>query len=80
MQAIKLGKKYPDVDVFDLINKFKCVSLAEFRSGRSSCTHGTRLMVPRQIDVDDRGSLDKATVIQALQSSGDADYDSVSRP
>ena len=27
--------------------------------------------------MDDRGSLDKAQVISALQSSGDADYDSV---
>ncbi|ORX33979.1 putative Fimbrin [Kockovaella imperatae] len=55
MQAIKLGKKYPDLkqdEIFDLINKFK------------------------QIDVEDRGSLDKAEVISALQSSGDADYDS----
>lgn len=32
----------------------------------------------RQIDVDDKGSLDKATVIAALGQSGDADYDSVS--
>lgn len=32
----------------------------------------------RQIDVEDKGSLDKAQVISALQSSGDADYDSVS--
>lgn len=32
----------------------------------------------RKIDVDDRGSLEKAQVIQALQDSGDADYDSVS--
>lgn len=31
----------------------------------------------RKIDVDDRGSLEKAQVIQALQDSGDADYDSV---
>jgi hypothetical protein len=31
----------------------------------------------RQIDVDDKGSLDKATVIAALGQSGDADYDSV---
>ncbi|KAI9636262.1 putative Fimbrin [Dioszegia hungarica] len=30
----------------------------------------------KQIDVEERGSLDKAAVIQALQSSGDADYDS----
>ncbi|WWD21610.1 hypothetical protein CI109_106096 [Kwoniella shandongensis] len=55
MQAIKLGKKYPDLkqdEIFDLINKF------------------------RQIDVDEKGSLDKATVISALQSSGEADYDS----
>jgi hypothetical protein len=37
-----------------------------------------RLMWGRQIDVEERGSLDKAAVIQALQSSGDADYDSVS--
>ena len=33
----------------------------------------------RQIDVDDKGSLDKATVISALQANGEADYDSVSR-
>jgi plastin-1 len=39
----------------------------------------TTLTERRQIDVDDRGSLDKATVIQALQTSGDADYDSVSQ-
>ncbi|ADV24382.1 fimbrin [Cryptococcus gattii Ru294] len=55
MQAIKLGKKYPDFkqdEIFDLINKFK------------------------QIDVDDKGSLDKATVISALQANGEADYDS----
>ena len=32
----------------------------------------------RQIDVDDKGSLDKAAVIAALGQSGDADYDSVS--
>lgn len=30
----------------------------------------------KQIDVDDRGSLDKAQVISALQHSGEADYDS----
>lgn len=29
----------------------------------------------RQIDVDDKGSLDKATVITALQQSGTATYD-----
>ncbi|KAK8847519.1 hypothetical protein IAR55_005377 [Kwoniella newhampshirensis] len=55
MQAIKLGKKYPDLkqdEIFDLINQF------------------------RQIDVEEKGSLDKATVISALQSSGEADYDS----
>ena len=33
--------------------------------------------ISRKIDVDDRGSLEKAQVIQALQDSGDADYDSV---
>ncbi|OCF77119.1 fimbrin [Kwoniella mangroviensis CBS 8886] len=55
MQAIKLGKKYPDLkqdEIFELISKFN------------------------QIDVDDKGSVDKATVISALQSSGEADYDS----
>ncbi|WWC59627.1 uncharacterized protein I303_102186 [Kwoniella dejecticola CBS 10117] len=55
MQALKLGKKYPDLkqdEIFDLINKFN------------------------QIDVDDKGSVDKATVISALQSNGEADYDS----
>ena len=31
----------------------------------------------RQIDVEERGSVDKAQVISALQSSGEADYDSV---
>lgn len=30
----------------------------------------------KQIDVDERGSVDKAQVISALQSSGEADYDS----
>lgn len=29
--------------------------------------------------MDDKGSLDKATVISALQANGEADYDSVSR-
>ncbi|WVQ83180.1 hypothetical protein IAT38_005319 [Cryptococcus sp. DSM 104549] len=55
MQAIKLGKKYPEFkqeEIFDLISKFN------------------------QIDVEDKGSLDKATVISSLQSSGEADYDS----
>jgi len=32
----------------------------------------------RQIDVEEKGSLDKAAVIAALGQSGDADYDSVS--
>lgn len=36
----------------------------------------TQLTV-RQIDVDEKGSLDKAAVIAALGQSGDADYDSV---
>jgi hypothetical protein len=31
----------------------------------------------RQIDVEEKGSLDKAAVIAALGQSGDADYDSV---
>jgi hypothetical protein len=31
----------------------------------------------RQIDVDDKGAVDKATIISALQASGDADYDVV---
>lgn len=35
-------------------------------------------LILRQIDVDDKGSLDKATVISALQANGEADYDSVS--
>jgi hypothetical protein len=39
--------------------------------------YGTELM-SRKIDVDDKGSLDKAAVIAALGQSGDADYDSVS--
>ncbi|KAK1921741.1 putative Fimbrin [Papiliotrema laurentii] len=55
MQAIKLGRKYPEFkqeEIFDLINKFQ------------------------QIDVDEKGSLDKAQVISALQHSGEADYDS----
>ncbi|TXT15675.1 hypothetical protein VHUM_00178 [Vanrija humicola] len=55
MQAIKLGKKYPDLgqdEIFELISKFN------------------------SIDVDDKGSLDKATVISAVQQSGTADYDS----
>ena len=30
--------------------------------------------------MDEKGSLDKAAVISALQSSGDADYDSVCPP
>ena len=30
--------------------------------------------------MDEKGSLDKATVIAALGQSGDADYDSVSLP
>ena len=34
----------------------------------------------RQIDVDDKGSLDKQQVIAALQQSGEADYDSVCFP
>ena len=86
MQAIKLSKKYPEFkqeEIFDLINKFQCVfiypkcSLSRpiisldgyLWSCRSRC---------RQIDVDDKKSLDKAQVISALQASGDADYDSVS--
>ncbi|RXK40923.1 fimbrin [Tremella mesenterica] len=55
MQAIRLGKKYPEFkqdELFDLINKFK------------------------QIDVEDKGWLEKPQVIAALQQSGDADYDS----
>jgi hypothetical protein len=36
------------------------------------------LTTPSQIDVDDKGSLDKATVIAAVQQTGDADYDTVS--
>jgi len=39
--------------------------------------NGTEL-IGRKIDVDDKGSLDKAAVIAALGQSGDADYDSVS--
>jgi len=34
----------------------------------------------RQIDVEEKGSVDKASVIAALGQSGDADYDSVCSP
>lgn len=71
MQAIKLSKKYPEFkqdEVFDLINKFQCVGC---NSSSNKLTRG------RQIDVDDKGAVDKATVISALQASGDADYDVV---
>ncbi len=74
MQAIKLSKKYPEFkqdEIFDLINKFKwvCCGCASAR--------GVADADSRSIDVDDKGSLDKAEVITALQNSGDADYDSV---
>ncbi len=39
---------------------------------------GANTAFRRQIDVEERGSVDKAQVISALQSSGEADYDSVS--
>lgn len=97
MQAIKLGKKYPDFkqdEIFDLINKFKWVLKALPSPLRCSSALSLGLdelwtrpsywllmgnSFLRQIDVDDKGSLDKATVISALQANGEADYDSVSR-
>jgi plastin-1 len=40
----------------------------------------SQILTIRQIDVDDKGSVDKATIIAALGQSGDADYDSVRLP
>jgi plastin-1 len=76
MQALKLSKKYPEFkqdEIFDLVNKFKYVpSSLPMTFGLSPA-----FLISRQIDVEDKGSLDKASVIAALGQSGDADYDSV---
>lgn len=84
MQAIRLAKKYPQFkqdEIYDLINQFRWVP------GPAACflppsTHlrparfHRRFPPPRRkIDVDEKGSVDKAAVISAIQSSGDASYD-----
>jgi len=70
MQTLRLHKKYPEVtqdEIFDLINSFKCVSIwilwiiliESFRSA---------------IHTDTPGRINKNSVLQALQNSGES-YD-----
>lgn len=71
MQAIKLQRKYPEVsqdEMFDLINRFKCVHHAKFYSGGSFRSWNS------QIDTDGIGRVDKTSVLHALKSSGES-YD-----
>lgn len=53
------------------------VKISERRQGIVDVEQRMQLLTLRQIDVDEKGSLDKATVISSLQQTGDADYDSV---
>lgn len=87
MQAIRLQKKYPEIsqeEMFDLINRFKCVS--------SSCLYALwaisffplefcRYIICADnfgsaISTETPGRVDKAAAITALQNSGES-YDRV---
>lgn len=60
-------------------SKSGCVATDAWADGKRAARHRIVLrLTNRQIDVDEKGSLDKAQVISALQHSGEADYDSVS--
>lgn len=71
MEALRLQKKYPEVsrdEMFDLINRFKWASLVItllFCALRFGCS---------AIQTDSPGRVDKTSVLQTLQSSGES-YD-----
>lgn len=69
MQALRLQKKYPEVtqdEMFDLINSFKCVSITTlWILIESLCS---------AIHTDTPGRINKNSVLQALQNSGES-YD-----
>jgi Ca2+-binding EF-hand superfamily protein len=70
MEAFKLQKKYPEVsrdEMFDLINRFKCVSKnSKNLIWHSSLFSSLRTQTP--------GRVDKSEVLQALQANGQS-YD-----
>ena len=69
MEAFKLQKKFPEVsrdEMFDLVNRFKCVKLEISRISNWSWFSS--------LNTDTPGRVDKSSVLQALQSSGQS-YD-----
>lgn len=70
MEALKLQKKYPEVsrdEMFDLINRFKYVLLFSITNLKLICFRSA-------ISTDTPGRIDKPSVLQSLQSSGES-YD-----
>jgi plastin-1 len=70
METLKLQKKYPEVsrdEMFDLVNRFKYVLPFVISSLELICLRSA-------INTDTPGRIDKPSVLQSLQSSGES-YD-----
>jgi plastin-1 len=70
METLRLQKKYPEVsrdEMFDLINRFKYVLPLVISSLELICLYSA-------INTDTPGRIDKPSVLQSLQSSGES-YD-----
>lgn len=75
MQAIRLQKKYPEVtqeEMFDLINRFKCVNVIRSLYAHRNLT--ILCFTSSAIPTETQGRVDKAAVISAVQQSGES-YD-----
>lgn len=70
MEALKLQKKYPEVsrdEMFDLINRFKCVSSSDYLPLNI-------YIYSSSLRTESPGRVDKSEVLHALQATGQS-YD-----